>query len=445
MSFYSILLALTLFFTKETPISIWPYPTYFNLDSPEFSRGTVLSQSQNSGVEGLEIKIDSNEPEVIANLSYSLYSSFQNSSFKHSKNYFLPTFFSKIMSNLVTEDTHDSFDFTYVFPIYLFFSVPINIFLLSLVIIWIFQTNNSNELKKNLIIFFILSILFILGFLRIIFNFGYPESYIGTPSSQSTFSVLKGVVGPAIAAQGHIGIWGIEPRNISMLIGTFSVLFLFLGSGYIKVGFFLISLSLLTSTSQGLIFTFPFLFFLLVNRKNYKLLLYFCFLIIVLFIHMLSDSIINLYVIFFYLIFIYTISTLDYSNLKFLPRRIVNSLIFWYISSYLIVLAITYKQEFLLYLDSIFLNSLPFSKTEFFQGSYGLWGRGFLQEYPGRVGTLVLVLLLYRISSTKFIDTLIQLPGYTKIRFSKSLTLISSFIILLLINISIYTRITSML
>lgn len=437
---YSIILILTLFFTKESPISIFPYPNYFHLESPEFSRGVVLSRTQND-----QIEESNHDLPTVEGLDYLEYSAFQSSSLKHSKNYFLPTLISKTFSIFLNMNKINKEGFFYKLPIFLFFSVPVSFLVIFIVFIWRSKANDADLLRKNLIVVFVFSILFTLALLRIVFGFGYPESFIGIPRQDSVFNFLKGLVGPSIAPQGHIGIWGIEPRNSSMFAGILSVLLLLLGSNFIKASLALLILSILISTSQGLLFVFPFLYFMAINKKHYKLFIYFLLFIFAIVMHMLSDSIFNPFVLITLLLFMNYIRKINISNLKTLSRVNISHLNIFYLFTYIFILVITYYTNILLLVDSVFLNFLPFSQSEFYQGTYALWGRGFIQEYPGRIGSLILVLFLYRMLNLDFIRVKLQNVKTSKIILSKNIVLFFSIFTITLINLMIYIRITSML
>jgi hypothetical protein len=383
---YLLLSSLTLFVTKESPINIFPYPGYFGVQNPEIEKSNVISREDNSIV---------NTKPSIQGFDYSEYVALQNNRvFSHSKNYILSSSISKFINKMISSGFISvDYDNILLFGIFVFFVIPIIPF-----IFLTFCMSNNSYYKIDKIPFIIYIFLFLLGFSRLLFNKGYPESFIGVPQISNFSQIIKGFIGPFLFPQGHIGLWGIEPRNTSMFFGVLSLIFLLSGKPMFKYSFLYILLSLLVSTSQGLLFILPHLVFLILNFKNKLIIYLFCFFslfILSLIYNMQSDKDLFLPIILLVIFTVILIFRINMFELRFPNMQNYLLIFYFYLIVYIVTLLITLNTQFYLSIDSNIRDSRIIRNSDLLYSTYVLWGRGFIQEYPGRIGTFLLVILLY--------------------------------------------------
>lgn len=381
---YTVLLVMTVSFSKESPISIWPYPQYFGVQSPEPDRGKVLSREDNAKTMPIQIQDDK-----IIGFSYSIDQT--STHFNHSNNYPFSTLSATIVKNLLEQfKLSDQTVNTATITTFVFFISPLLMFYLTTFLIfnYIFRHDDQFFSIRFLIIFTSIALL---GIFRILFKFGYPESFIGTLEPKTFFDWIKGIFGPLLAAQGHAGLWGIEPRNISLMFGVVGLIFLISNRPeMIRFGLVYILLSLIVSISQGLLFILPYLYILFKNKGRRTI----RYLILLSFIFLISLIVANYFVLFkalhfIILLILIIIILLKCKELNYFSKEDFYIMFFFLLLIYLVILLLTSRQNYLDSIDNLFLDLASFYNLE---NDYKLWGRGFLQEFPGRSGPIILLL-----------------------------------------------------
>lgn len=378
-----------MFVSRETPISYYPYPQYIGFNYYDTEKlSTKLDEKAGSIQEkpiGLvDAAIKNNNEDLI----YQPNGNIQK--IEHKNNYPLLNTSTIIVLEGIKIVNYQEF-YNYKSGLVIYFGIGI----LSLVVYIIYSLKRLLNYDSNGIstsVFSLLLTLFLLNVLnlfRIGLNKGFPESMYNL-NVNSIPELIKGIAGPIIAPQGYIGIFGIEPRNISIYFSILSIITI-LNSGLNRTSTVGLYLAYVTSLTQGILYTLL-LSILFSKIRAFKFILILEILLIP--IYNFNENI--MYQSFILIVNLFCILKISKFGMHFqINYSIINRNFLYIVFGYLIIALITVNSFYLKQIDQFLIGVIDYLNLNFIINDYMLWGRAFLLEFPGRVGTLILFFLIY--------------------------------------------------
>jgi hypothetical protein len=388
LAFYFINIIITMFVSKETPISYYPYPQYIGFNYYDTGKlNSKFDEKVGTFQENLighkDIAIKKNE-----DLIYQPNGNAQK--IEHKSNYpFLNTSTIIVLEGIKIVNSQEFYNYKSGLVVY--FGIGI----ISLVVYMIYTLKKLLNFNSNGVTMSVYSHLFtlllinVLNFFRIGLNKGYPESMYNL-NVKSISELVKGLAGPIFAPQGYIGLFGIEPRNISIYFSILSIITI-LHSGLNKTSIVGLYLAYVTSLTQGILYTL--LISILFSKiRSFKFILILEILLIP--IYNFDDNI--MFQMFVLLINLFCMIKISKFGIHFdINHSIkINRNFLYIIFGYLIISIITVNSFYLKQFDQFLIGVMDYLTLDFIINDYMLWGRAFLLEFPGRVGTLILFFLI---------------------------------------------------